>query len=434
VGRELRRVPLDFDWPLNKCWKGFINPHWEKKCPACRDNGYPGNTQEYYYLEEFVRRLLLTAESSHSRPENYVPQKGAPTFHAQMFGIDPGTHVRWPFDSDPVDALASLVQGEISEGDAAIIRRIAHLTPKPGIWSPQKARYEWGFDEEGKRTRTVVLDPEGGMYYPHPYLVEDDGIPDPGTTFADLMLSIPEVRPEMLGWQGAWSITKALFEYHGDKVGTDDDEWALPAWCVCQVCQGTGIEPEAQAAHDAWEKSDPPEGEAYQIWETVSDGSPVSPPFATPEELARWMVGNDDSITKDTGYEGWLRFINGPGFAMTAQVNVEGAMASGVAASTEDYSEHPYTAIVRVKGTIVLEGYQWESYDSEGSYLIDLTAEGVEQVINRVGRTMPITLEYEDGVIERMGGPLVEVFDVRETIAIEHTDQGYQVSRPEVQE
>jgi hypothetical protein len=26
MGRELKRVPLDFDCPLNKVWKGYINP------------------------------------------------------------------------------------------------------------------------------------------------------------------------------------------------------------------------------------------------------------------------------------------------------------------------------------------------------------------------------------------------------------------------
>ena len=28
MGRELKRVPLDFDWPLNKPWEGFVNPHY----------------------------------------------------------------------------------------------------------------------------------------------------------------------------------------------------------------------------------------------------------------------------------------------------------------------------------------------------------------------------------------------------------------------
>lgn len=34
--------------------------------------------------------------------------------------------------------------------------------------------------------------------------------------------------------------------------------------------------------------TDPPVGNGYQLWETTSEGSPISPVFATPEELAEW--------------------------------------------------------------------------------------------------------------------------------------------------
>lgn len=38
MGRKLMRVPLDFNWPLDKVWKGYLNPFY-KKCPDC-ENGY----------------------------------------------------------------------------------------------------------------------------------------------------------------------------------------------------------------------------------------------------------------------------------------------------------------------------------------------------------------------------------------------------------
>lgn len=38
------------------------------------------------------------------------------------------------------------------------------------------------------------------------------------------------------------------------------------------------------------ERYDPPEGEGWQVWETVSEGSPVSPVFASSEELVAWIV------------------------------------------------------------------------------------------------------------------------------------------------
>ena len=37
MGREMRRVPMDFDWPRSEVWKGYFNPlHDEvKDCPSC---------------------------------------------------------------------------------------------------------------------------------------------------------------------------------------------------------------------------------------------------------------------------------------------------------------------------------------------------------------------------------------------------------------
>ena len=39
MGRELKRVPVDFDWPLEKIWEGYLNPHFAE-CPECDGSGY----------------------------------------------------------------------------------------------------------------------------------------------------------------------------------------------------------------------------------------------------------------------------------------------------------------------------------------------------------------------------------------------------------
>jgi hypothetical protein len=59
---------------------------------------------------------------------------------------------------------------------------------------------------------------------------------------------------------------------------------------------------------DAWQGTDPPEGEGWQLWETTSEGSPVSPVFPSAEELADWCADNatwfaDARWTRDQ----WLR-------------------------------------------------------------------------------------------------------------------------------
>jgi hypothetical protein len=49
------------------------------------------------------------------------------------------------------------------------------------------------------------------------------------------------------------------------------------------------------------------------MYEDTSEGTPISPAFATPEELARWLVDNNASAFGDStgSYEGWLRVARG---------------------------------------------------------------------------------------------------------------------------
>ncbi len=68
----------------------------------------------------------------------------------------------------------------------------------------------------------------------------------------------------------------------------------------------------------------------YMMYEDTSEGTPISPAFATPEELARWLTDNNASAFASQGasYEGWLRVCKG-GFACSAVMH-NGVMTSGV--------------------------------------------------------------------------------------------------------
>ena len=58
-----------------------------------------------------------------------------------------------------------------------------------------------------------------------------------------------------------------------------------------------------------------PESECthFMMYEDTSEGTPISPAFATPEELARWLVDNGASFfAGDTAdYDTWMRVIRG---------------------------------------------------------------------------------------------------------------------------
>jgi hypothetical protein len=71
----------------------------------------------------------------------------------------------------------------------------------------------------------------------------------------------------------------------------------------------------------------------YCMYENTSEGTPISPSFATPEELARWLTDNNASAFggSTASYEGWLRVAKGT-FAPSCVV-VDGQYVNGVDAS-----------------------------------------------------------------------------------------------------
>ena len=63
-----------------------------------------------------------------------------------------------------------------------------------------------------------------------------------------------------------------------------------------------------------------PSGEWYQLFENVSEGTPLSPPFETEEELVEWLVSNKDFIghqwTKEQA-EGMIKCGYSPSMIIT---------------------------------------------------------------------------------------------------------------------
>lgn len=97
-----------------------------------------------------------------------------------------------------------------------------------------------------------------------------------------------------------------LAEFRCEKLG-------LPV--VCSNCGGKGhtATPAQEKAHDEWVATDPPEGDGWQLWQTVSEGGPVSPVCSSAESLARWMTtpANDWGVSKreTISYEEALAFV-----------------------------------------------------------------------------------------------------------------------------
>jgi len=68
----------------------------------------------------------------------------------------------------------------------------------------------------------------------------------------------------------------------------------------------------------------------YMMYENTSEGTPISPAFETPEELARWLTDNNASAFagQTATYESWLRVARG-GFACSVVLH-NGMIENGV--------------------------------------------------------------------------------------------------------
>ena len=93
--------------------------------------------------------------------------------------------------------------------------------------------------------------------------------------------------------------------------------------------------PPERTDHRPWSDD---EATWYQVWETVSEGTPVSPPFATREELVEYLVANGDFWDQSRRKEGrtppeqcapWSRkaaeaFVFGAGYAPSLVMDSRG--------------------------------------------------------------------------------------------------------------
>jgi hypothetical protein len=76
------------------------------------------------------------------------------------------------------------------------------------------------------------------------------------------------------------------------------------------------------------EEVNPPKGPGYQMWENVSEGSPVSPVFATADELAHWL---GEHCSETGNYYEWQAMIEegyAPSLVMTGGRIMTGVQAA----------------------------------------------------------------------------------------------------------
>lgn len=134
----------------------------------------------------------------------------------------------------------------------------------------------------------------------------------PSSDIVELTAGLAGRKPGFIGHDALdrWSATSKIIA----AAGLDPETWGL-----CQTCAGHGLTekyPGQRAEAEAWEPTDPPTGDGWQMWETTSEGSPVTPVFATDEELADHCAAHVSFFGGiPAGRDQWLKVIRGEDFA-----------------------------------------------------------------------------------------------------------------------
>lgn len=153
----------------------------------------------------------------------------------------------------------------------------------------------------GREVRMVPADWE------HPrYTKSDAEYPNWIGKFRPLSYGYAEAETEFMDMATSTGLQSAV-EYYGQAPNRDD---YMPDW-------------------------QPEECTHYMMYENTSEGTPISPAFATAEELAHWLADNGASAFADmtATYEQWLATLK-RGSAHSATLTSHG-MVSGV----EDLAE-----------------------------------------------------------------------------------------------
>lgn len=108
----------------------------------------------------------------------------------------------------------------------------------------------------------------------------------------------------------------------------------VPGTCDCTYYwEHSGDPPDPEFHMPEWDAS---ERTHYQMYETTSEGTPISPVFADVESLARWLADTGASAFGDmtATYEQWLATCRRGG-AVSAAIRADG-LVSGVEDQSND--------------------------------------------------------------------------------------------------
>jgi hypothetical protein len=287
--RTVKRVPLDFDAPLDKTWKGYVNPYGSgsRNCEACERTG-----------------LCPDGKFLHDSWYGHIAREMFGNFHGNSI------HGIWTRERYLQAGWSEEVVANIERAKKFGFTVLAH-------WSDKLHPDEIATLAEEGRLWDVTHERKDGKW------VKKDSYVLP-------------TSEEMAGYMHDGINQGVCIDARAKRFGLDPEN--KKTW-YCKECKGEGSiwsSAKAKKQCEEWESTEPPTGPGWQLWETTSEGSPTSPVFKTPGALAEWCAENatifaDQKLSKQQ----WLKIIRedkvevgslgimGPGIGVTTIAKLE---------------------------------------------------------------------------------------------------------------
>ena len=284
MGRELRRVPLDFNWPLNQIWGGYYTPFHSKECNKCRGTGYspkvkeladtwydyqnPGGGWEYQLTQDEVD-FLVKEGRLFDFTRKLVKGEG------------------WVEDPDKPHPTAERVNAWARES------RMGHDAINRCLCIEARAKRLLGLDKKDPGFRCLKCNGHGCIY-----------TPQTGKLCYDTLVKFindDEHFKKAQEWE-AKGHPSDMEEFLAAKIAVANATETLPLYICDQVYLAL--------AANCWQFDEPPKGEGFQLWETTSEGSPISPVFKTLDDLAEWCASGANTFASGrASKEAWKKML-----------------------------------------------------------------------------------------------------------------------------
>ncbi len=291
MSREVRRVPLDFDnggAGLRQVWPGYLRPD-DLDGDPCRDCHNPvyrqhsdGMTPEarglwaqWYGWADLVDDLLIEA------------------YDLASWRFDPTSTGSTPYDAQTAEVWA-MARGHVERapeyygtGAWALWREAQRLAD---LFNSRWCHHLSQLDVD------VLIEHGRLMDFTHTW--EADRTPRWQPIEPAPMVSAEQVNRWSLRGMGHDSLNAMIvIEARAKREGITT---------ACPTCDGHAtVEryPGQREAAENWESTEPPTGEGWQLWETTTEGSPVSEVFPTADALVDWLLTDAGQLAAGFGHQ-----------------------------------------------------------------------------------------------------------------------------------